>query len=249
MEHNRRKEDLGIVSKSVLDQINLEASLLKSNPRFSMLKQHRIYHALASDASRHSVTLELPNGQKLKKGRARKIAEENISSAYEYFMKHFNGVLEEELVMDTSTLIEPSLGSIARYRSFDSPTTYAAESLTIYPRDVAKQMEKFIQKNGLFPEVIDKAVHAHFDIARIHPFADGNGLLARLIQNGILTKAGLPSIVIEPFERKEYLDLIKTAVESYKQHRKMTSEQGKFANYLALKIRDSLVKTKRLLVQ
>lgn len=39
-----------------------------------------------------------------------------------------------------------------------------------------------------------KAVVAHVYLAWIHPFGDGNGRIARLIEFGVLTEAGLPSV-------------------------------------------------------
>ena len=48
----------------------------------------------------------------------------------------------------------------------------------------------------------------HMAIAHIHPFFDGNGRLARLISNIILLKAGLPPIVIEKSQRREYIECL-----------------------------------------
>lgn len=45
-----------------------------------------------------------------------------------------------------------------------------------------------------FLRVVLRAVIAHVYIAWIHPFGDGNGRTARLIEFGILTAAGIPSV-------------------------------------------------------
>ncbi len=42
----------------------------------------------------------------------------------------------------------------------------------------------------------------------IHPFADGNGRLARILANIPLIKHGYPPIIIDPDQRKEYLLLL-----------------------------------------
>jgi len=59
---------------------------------------------------------------------------------------------------------------------------------------------------------IDNAIKyyakVHMAIAHIHPFFDGNGRLARLISNIILLKAGLPPIVIEKSQRREYIECL-----------------------------------------
>jgi Fic family protein len=48
----------------------------------------------------------------------------------------------------------------------------------------------------------------HTTFARIHPFFDGNGRLARLVANVPVLKAGLPPIIIPREERKAYIDAL-----------------------------------------
>lgn len=49
-------------------------------------------------------------------------------------------------------------------------------------------------KRGKFLRAILRAVMAHLYIAWIHPFGDGNGRVARLVEFGVLTAAGIPSV-------------------------------------------------------
>ncbi len=48
----------------------------------------------------------------------------------------------------------------------------------------------------------------HLAFVHIHPFADGNGRLARLIANLPLLKAGLPPLLIDKDQRREYITLL-----------------------------------------
>jgi len=48
----------------------------------------------------------------------------------------------------------------------------------------------------------------HFLFASIHPFADGNGRVARLLHSWILLKAGLPLFVFDPKKRNKYFALL-----------------------------------------
>jgi Fic family protein len=48
----------------------------------------------------------------------------------------------------------------------------------------------------------------HMAIVHIHPFCDGNGRIARLLSNIILLKAGLPPLVIEKSQRREYIECL-----------------------------------------
>ncbi len=54
------------------------------------------------------------------------------------------------------------------------------------------------------------AVYAdlHLSFVRIHPFADGNGRMARLIANLPVLKSGFPAILIDRSRRREYLQAL-----------------------------------------
>lgn len=51
-------------------------------------------------------------------------------------------------------------------------------------------------------------IRLHAAFVRIHPFADGNGRLARLVANLPVLGAGLPPIIIPREQRKEYIDAL-----------------------------------------
>lgn len=48
----------------------------------------------------------------------------------------------------------------------------------------------------------------HFVFASIHPFADGNGRMARLLHSWILIKNGFPLFVFDPEKRNRYFELL-----------------------------------------
>ncbi|AFL72502.1 Fic family protein [Thiocystis violascens] len=54
----------------------------------------------------------------------------------------------------------------------------------------------------------ETAFEAHFRLAAIHPFSDGNGRTARLLMNLILLQAGYPPLVIAPEQRPDYVDAL-----------------------------------------
>lgn len=56
-----------------------------------------------------------------------------------------------------------------------------------------------------------RATWAHWAIARIHPFFDGNGRMARLWQDLVLLQGKLTSAIIRPEDRRDYLDALSTA--------------------------------------
>lgn len=60
----------------------------------------------------------------------------------------------------------------------------------------------WLQRTALHP--VERAAHAHFWLVDIHPFADGNGRVARLLMNLLLLQAGYPIAIIRAEDRVEY---------------------------------------------
>lgn len=83
--------------------------------------------------------------------------------------------------------------------------------------------------HGLVPALVDRvfeqhekcadlsplvrATWTHWALARIHPFHDGNGRIARLWQDIVLLQGRLACAIIRPEDRREYLDALTTADE------------------------------------
>ena len=55
------------------------------------------------------------------------------------------------------------------------------------------------------------ATWGHWAIARIHPFVDGNGRIARLWQDLVLFRARLSCAIIRPEDRREYVNSLQAA--------------------------------------
>ena len=64
-------------------------------------------------------------------------------------------------------------------------------------------------ENKLSP--IELAILFHYRYIRIHPFEDGNGRIARLMVNYILSRHGLPMIVVRSKNKQEYLEALHQA--------------------------------------
>ena len=58
---------------------------------------------------------------------------------------------------------------------------------------------------------IELAALFHYRYIRIHPFEDGNGRIARLIVNFILSRHGLPMIVVRSRKKQNYLEALHQA--------------------------------------
>ena len=83
------------------------------------------------------------------------------------------------------------------------------------PGNVPFLMEKWLQKfkssaNAIQDEktAIEIYTKCHVGFVDIHPYADGNGRMARLLANVPLLKTGYPPVVIQKESRREYLGLL-----------------------------------------
>ncbi|HEU0051549.1 MAG TPA: Fic family protein [Longimicrobium sp.] len=65
--------------------------------------------------------------------------------------------------------------------------------------------------NGIEARPIARAVLAHLEFVTIHPYADGNGRLARFLMNAALLGEGLPWVTIRNDDRSRYFAALREA--------------------------------------
>ncbi len=75
--------------------------------------------------------------------------------------------------------------------------------------DLVDWYNKAEQAGKLTP--VELAALFHYRYIRIHPFEDGNGRIARLLVNYILSRHNYPMIVVRSRKKKEYLDALSAA--------------------------------------
>ncbi len=95
-----------------------------------------------------------------------------------------------------------------------------------------KNLVYCLKKNPKKYNPIELAAFAHHDLARIHPFVDGNGRTARLLCNLILIQGGYPPIIIRAKERKKYFDYLEKA---------HFGNLRVFVDFIALRVEESLI--------
>jgi len=105
--------------------------------------------------------------------------------------------------------VEPNSAAVVLDGKVGTNDTYAL------PRDVPALMGDWLERLNEFltadPGTFDGvAVFAwlHAGFVRIHPFADGNGRMARLVANLPALRAGLPPVLIPLERRAEYIELL-----------------------------------------
>lgn len=118
--------------------------------------------------------------------------------------------LDEEKVKDIHELLVEGIFQGGIYRNVNihiqGGTHQPPDYIKVYDR-----MNKFFQA---LPEYaghpIEKAVYTHAQIAKIHPFLDGNGRLTRLIMNYLLIQAGYLPVSIPVALRSTYFKHLET---------------------------------------
>lgn len=74
------------------------------------------------------------------------------------------------------------------------------------PRRIFSLMDSMFYNLAEIQNSVIKAIYLHHEIVRIHPFADGNGRVARLLESWILMYSLYPQIMITTIqERKKYI--------------------------------------------
>ena len=74
---------------------------------------------------------------------------------------------------------------------------------------ICDELEKKINKVTAVTEIYDLAFDFHFDLVSVHPFADGNGRVSRLMMSYILMYHGHTPAIINKQDRQEYIDSLK----------------------------------------
>lgn len=152
-----------------------------------------------------------------------------------------------QMVKDNITMTENNLKDLHQlmmegfsdvgglYRNVDISLSYSAHTPPSYIK-VYDRMRKYFdhtlseEKDNLF----DYISYAHLQLAKIHPFLDGNGRLARLILNYHLMRNGFLPVLITKETRREYFEYL----EEFKVNKNILP----FVEYLQKLEKEALVK-------
>ena len=79
----------------------------------------------------------------------------------------------------------------------------------VVPELVRGTLREGWQTLSTLPTGLARAIFAMFLVAEVHPFADGNGRVARLLMNAELSSQGLCRVLIPLFYRDEYIGALR----------------------------------------
>jgi Fic family protein len=124
---------------------------------------------------------------------------------------------------ETHTVVDPSGQAFERplekgqYKSVPNSPTRPDGSVHEYcpPEHVSSEMDRLIeihtehQARGIPPEV--QAAWLHHRFSQIHPFADGNGRLARALGSLVFIRAGWFPLIVKRDDRTRYIEALEKA--------------------------------------
>ena len=139
----------------------------------------------------------------------------NAKEANEYFLSAFNKRLpfSEKLIKDFQRLLTQNTYDTRRWQLGERPGEYkkhdyvtGREEIGAPPEDVEEEiMELLDELQDISPEkILTAAAFFHVKFENIHPFADGNGRVGRLVMNYLLVLHNHPPIIIHEEDRKAY---------------------------------------------
>lgn len=231
-----------LITPEIMSQIMMTQKYLVEHPLFFNSKRRAECRELQRNANRHSVEMEIStNIPHYRKERKTKL--QNLTNAQRYLDStlSINPKITEDIIRKTAGQIHGSDDYSLLYRNVSAFANRYNYQYVDYP-EIPNEMFLFLDENNGLGNNIERAVHSHLHTTRIHPFLDGNGRLARLVSNSLLSLDNLPPVEIFSLERKKYCDLINAAQREYREERRLGTAQLDFYNYLALKIQCSLNK-------
>lgn len=190
---------------------NIDDILLKINthPDYSKSVYNKFSSYLREESFKHSIDMEINQERKAYSRKkfessrraclknlknAKKFLDENYITLYS--LSSLGKIIEPEKNKNPIRIKEVSYGDW-----FEPPLGQEE----IYLR--LNNLEYMLNKNSdIHPVAL--ASGAHLGMVEIHPFMDGNGRAARVLQNNVLEKAGYPSAIISSDESELYRSII-----------------------------------------
>lgn len=138
----------------------------------------------------------------------------NHQSALTYLFEHAAGnkKLDENFILKLHSILMNSIHETAgfyRRHGVRIVGTYVPTANFLKIPDLMNRLVKDINKKSA--DVIGQAAEIHSRFEKIHPFADGNGRIGRLLMHAMLLRQNLPPAVIKQERRRLYMAYLNKA--------------------------------------
>lgn len=153
----------------------------------------------------------------------------NFYTAYEIMLNDLEQNQTKELTEDFlkdlhAQIVSGLVDGGGLYRNVNIKINGSMHTPCDYIKVYDRMKKYFYDVNSGEKKDIELVAYAHLQLAKIHPFLDGNGRLARLILNFFLIQNGYLPISIPAKRRLEYFDLLEEF--------KVNKTQVPFENFL-----------------
>lgn len=143
----------------------------------------------------------------------------NAKDSYEYFLTAFNEKIpiSETLIKKLQRLLTQNTYDARRWQLDERPGEYkhhdyvtGKEEVGAPPEDVQEEMSELLSELGEVSNrnALTAAAYFHAKFENIHPFADGNGRVGRLVMNYFLILHNHPPIIIHEEDRRNYYEAL-----------------------------------------
>lgn len=145
----------------------------------------------------------------------------NHYQAYHFMIEHYEhqGEFDEDFLKDLHEILMKGIMPGGLYRNVDIRiigSNYIPPShIKVYDR----MKRYFFELEQYSKDSLDYIGYSHLQLAKIHPFLDGNGRLARIILNFCLIRSGFVPVIISLKDRNRYF----STLEEYKVNKNSTS--------------------------
>jgi len=129
-----------------------------------------------------------------------------------YQMVKNNVEMTEEIIKDIHEILTEGILNGGNYRNVNIRIPGATHQPPDYIKVYDRMKRYFYNLETHQGSVVEKAVYAHAELAKIHPFLDANGRLARLVMNYYLMKEDYLAVTMSSDLKGRYVQ----ALESFK---------------------------------
>ncbi len=216
MTFNTQGRDL--VSGNIKRYIQDKQGYLLTNPWYTLHLWSLTKSGTHREVNRHSVGMELVDYNMTKseclamKRKERRRCEEQLAKARKWSIQNYSEPLTLDYIENLGKIVDPQINS-AGFRQ-DKVRVTGSRVSPPGGEKVRRELNIFLLENEALENPLEKAIHAHLNLARVHPFDDGNGRTARLVQDAVLYREHLPLPVIGLPERGEYIQKVESAIYS-----------------------------------